>query len=152
MKIYISLISFGLFVSFPYSSFGQQIQSISNSPFNESTNDNKYQLRQAQKVQILKSSSADKINNSNFYIKIFPNPFKENLTINFGKLMNVDVELKIFDMLGKLTAQFKINMENDILQKVLDLSHLENGIYLIELSSKDGANLMNYKIVKLAQD
>ncbi len=64
-------------------------------------------------------------------LKIYPNPFKNRIFIQFNKLAPL-VKIQIFDSLGKSLdhQRFKNN-------KVLDLSYLNEGLYLLRIRSED---------------
>ncbi len=65
--------------------------------------------------------------------KIYPNPLSGNvLKLSYDKNIN-DMYINIFDMMGRLVFQDKDRRE-------LDLSSLNNGIYIIELRCKDSTN------------
>ena len=65
------------------------------------------------------------------YLKVFPNPVKETLSVNLSD----DLELKnvsIYDFLGKFQS-IEINYENKI-----NVSKLYKGVYIIEVNTNQG--------------
>ncbi|WP_452222267.1 M28 family peptidase [Lacinutrix salivirga] len=84
------------------------------------------------------SLSVDLFNDNE--IKIFPNPTKGQLTIETFLADNVD--LKIYDITGKLLIKTKI--ESNF--KVLNISNLQAGVYFIE--AKTNTKSGTYKVVK----
>ncbi|MFK7951094.1 MAG: T9SS type A sorting domain-containing protein [Saprospiraceae bacterium] len=79
------------------------------------------------------------------YAKIFPNPAINNLTISFNDnhYYNKKLTVKIFDILGKEQAFYKIS-EKDT---QIDLSELPNGMYIISLID-GGRVLQSHKLLK----
>lgn len=84
---------------------------------------------------------------SNAQIKdftVFPNPAKSEVNIRF--VLNttnddvIDVNLKIYDLTGKIIKRVNWSrLSNPIFERQIDISSLENGIYLIGLESSNGA-------------
>ena len=62
-------------------------------------------------------------------INIYPNPFSEETTIDFGVVVQ-EVELRIFDVLGKLLNEYKLK---DINKFRIDKEGKVDGIYFIEI-------------------
>ncbi|MCX6277393.1 MAG: T9SS type A sorting domain-containing protein [Bacteroidetes bacterium] len=66
-------------------------------------------------------------------VKIYPNPVKEELTINIaGKEKSLD--LTITDLNGKVLLSEKLNVSGSEFRKKLDMSRFSKGIYFIRLS------------------
>ena len=66
--------------------------------------------------------------------KVFPNPSKGIITINYKAVSNKDVLLKVFDVTGKavyVTKEKNVKGTNNF---KLDLSHLAPGVYYIEVN------------------
>jgi hypothetical protein len=77
---------------------------------------------------------------TNSTLQIYPNPTKGQLTMDNGQLTMEYVE--IYDISGRKLQTIKV-LETS---KVLDVSHLANGIYLIKVKTKQGETMR--KIVK----
>ena len=73
-------------------------------------------------------------------IKLYPNPVKDILYFDFDKETKID-EIKIFSILGKKIMQSEFNSTNSI-----DVSNLQIGLYLIEISSENTSQF--YKFLK----
>ncbi|HOG19922.1 MAG TPA: choice-of-anchor J domain-containing protein, partial [Salinivirgaceae bacterium] len=72
-------------------------------------------------------------------IKIYPNPAKDNLTIECAENIN---EIEVFDVLGK-----KLMSNENILNKTnIDISSLNNGVYFLIVHTANGNG--EYKIIK----
>ena len=69
-------------------------------------------------------------------IKIFPNPSKGKITLS--NIKNIDFEsVKIYSVLGRLVKD--IHVEKGASKLDIDLSHLNRGIYLLNLKSDDSS-------------
>ncbi len=72
--------------------------------------------------------SNDELMNNN--IQLFPNPTSGN--ISFTGLNGDNYQVHCYDMIGNLVRQFNVSAEN----KNIQLSELENGLYIIRIDSK----------------
>lgn len=66
-------------------------------------------------------------------MSFFPNPTKEILNINFGKLTNQKCEIKILDINGKIV--YTSTIENPSIIEKINISKLSKGMYLINVTS-----------------
>ncbi|HRP02289.1 MAG TPA: T9SS type A sorting domain-containing protein [Candidatus Kapabacteria bacterium] len=87
---------------------------------------------QSETFVITTLNSIDTEELKNLGISIYPNPIIDYLNI-VNKSDFIFSKIKIFDLAGKLIFQNLINAESD----KIDLTTLENGIYIIELSSNN---------------
>ncbi len=72
-------------------------------------------------------------------VLIYPNPTSDSFKVSFDKDYNT-IEVEIYDILGKKVLTVKNNIEN------IDISTLQNGIYIIKLKTDNG-NLSKKLIV-----
>jgi len=77
--------------------------------------------------------------------KIFPNPTKEDLTIEFPG--NAIQSVKIFSPEGKLLRQQSLNFHQNVSR--VRFHDLPKGIYLLSFFDKDGARLFTKKAVRI---
>ena len=71
----------------------------------------------------------DIIDENNTGISIFPNPFHQATTVDFGKVVKYG-ELKLFDVLGKLIEEYElIDVENFVIERKDKI----DGVYFIEI-------------------
>ncbi len=92
-------------------------------------------------------SSINSEKNINDLISIFPNPFTEELTLNF-KLDKISYyNIKIESMLGEEVYNYSIENVNNEFFKKIDLSYISKGIYSLTVMSKF-QTIFNKKIVK----
>lgn len=79
-------------------------------------------------------------------VKIFPNPFENNLEISLQGLNKTEnTNLEIYDLLGKVVLSDMILGKKDI-EKKYDLHNLRKGVYFIRVSN-NGGNIVS-KLVK----
>jgi membrane-associated protease RseP (regulator of RpoE activity) len=69
-------------------------------------------------------------------VSLYPNPSKGDMTIKTPN-SNILDQAQVYDILGKQVANFKNSTSNNELQ--MDLTHLNNGIYLVRLILIDGS-------------
>jgi hypothetical protein len=75
---------------------------------------------------------------------IYPNPFKDNLQIQFGNNSKGSIQIKLFDISARLVKNFVIkNFQSTI---ILPVSTLIEGTYLLEI--RNGDNVYHQKIIK----
>lgn len=74
-------------------------------------------------------------------VAIGPNPFKDQLQIRFNEETDSNSDLKIVDLSGKIVYESHLTGSTNI-----DLSNLESGVYLTQISSKNA--IINKKILK----
>ena len=75
---------------------------------------------------------------SSLDINIYPNPFKEQTTIDFGRVINT-AELRIYDVLGKLLNEYKIK---DVDRFILERQEKVNGVYFMEVEIDKNISIM----------
>lgn len=75
-------------------------------------------------------------------INLFPNPVIKNLTISRPSINNT--QIKIISMLGKVV--YESNWDNSLLTKTLNLTHLNKGVYIVQLKNSLNQNY-NKKII-----
>jgi hypothetical protein len=69
----------------------------------------------------------------NLDINIFPNPTSDLIAIQIGGLNNQDLDIKLFNIQGKLLQESKINKGQTI--SYFDIQTVYSGTYFVELSS-----------------
>jgi hypothetical protein len=66
---------------------------------------------------------------------LYPNPVKEMLTVSFSNMIQNPFVIRIIDLQGKLIQVHQFNYSNSSIQ--LPLANLENGIYFMEVITKE---------------
>lgn len=87
----------------------------------------------------------------NFYLyQNYPNPFNPSTTITFGLTMEMVVELKVYDVLGK---EIMTLIDNDVMSAgsydvTFDASRLPSGTYFYRLKAGDNVSLRKMMLLK----
>ena len=82
-------------------------------------------------------------NNELGQFRIYPNPASKNIWIDSGEAFHPDLEISIYDIMGRLHNVEVNNLNNRI---KLNISNLNDGIYLVELKNADKRKLL--KLIK----
>lgn len=91
-----------------------------------------------QGVFVYDTSALSVQNQLNDVVKnLFPNPTKEKITLNLQPLISKQVEVQIFNTLGKQLFKEKIKAKGTSIE--INTSFLSNGIYILQLSTKKGS-------------
>ncbi len=83
------------------------------------------------------STDVEEIEKADIDFAMFPNPASNDLTISVSIQENIEVELSIFNLIGKriLTKTIDIQQGENIIP--LDISHLPQGSYLLEMRNEN---------------
>ena len=81
----------------------------------------------------------------NEWVKIFPNPVKDQLNIISSSVAGTSLHLTIYDIWGKLCRKYDWNASQDQ-QVLIDLSELAAGMYTVSIS--DGNRKVVRKVIK----
>ena len=76
-------------------------------------------------------------------VKVYPNPFTDLVNINLKNNLQ-KVTATVYNITGKQVVQFKINTA----MKPVNLTHLANGMYLIQLHFTETNTSKSFKILK----
>ena len=76
---------------------------------------------------------------------IFPNPAQNELNIDFTLVSNKTVEVKLYDITGKLVFTHTMNGVEGFNKNVIDISSLNKGIYMLECN--DGDKIQTSKLL-----
>ena len=97
----------------------------------------------------LMALSANPFDLSDKKTSIFPNPVKNNLTIQFPNTIDSDTEVTIITINGQLVKK-QIIAQNELVdyQKLIDVTDLKNGIYLLQLHSNNYSKVLKIVIQK----
>jgi len=79
-------------------------------------------------------------------IKLFPNPSKENIIIDYKGFENTNTNnIKIYDITGKEVSNYSI-MNNNSTTSQLNISNFESGIYIITIQTQN--KIIRKKFIK----
>lgn len=97
-------------------------------------------------LAVLSSESFDL---SNHKTLVFPNPAKNNFTIQFPNTIDSDTEITISSMNGQMVKKQVCSQNESInFQKQIDVTDLKNGIYLLQLHSTNYSRVFKIVIQK----
>jgi len=83
-------------------------------------------------------------------VVFYPNPFEDELTIEFTSGENEDLIVQFFDMNGKMLLTQEIERTKKIVQLRDGLSLLSKGFYFVEIRNLENSKLIKkVKVVKL---
>ncbi|MSP85500.1 MAG: T9SS type A sorting domain-containing protein, partial [Flavobacteriaceae bacterium] len=97
-------------------------------------------------LAVLSSETFDLLYQKTF---VFPNPAKNNFTIQFPNTIDSDLEVSIITINGQIVKK-QIISQNELIdyQKKVDVTDLKNGIYLIQLYSTNYSKTLKIVIQK----
>ena len=92
---------------------------------------------------------ANTIDLSDKKASVFPNPAKNNLTIQFPNTIDSDTEVTITTINGQVVKS-QIISQNELIdnQKQIDIADLKNGIYLLQLHSNNYSKTLKIVVQK----
>jgi len=85
------------------------------------------------------SGTSTDITNNNLDIEfsVYPNPAKNQISVDFSSTNNKSSNLIISDILGKTVKEFSVNSSNGINRLEINLNNLNDGIYFVNFSNND---------------
>jgi hypothetical protein len=86
--------------------------------------------------------SVEEIHQDNLFLRVFPNPFSNELFVETASFSNA-IEWSVIDLPGKTVSSGKVQNQPHL---QLDLQYLRNGIYFLHLN--DGVQVGTVKIIK----
>ena len=78
---------------------------------------------------------------------VFPNPTEEMINLKINSLNSGSVNMRISDVAGKMIRNEKLDLNQGENIKQIDISNLNNGLYLIFLSNE--SNVIRKSIIKI---
>lgn len=93
-------------------------------------------------------SGINDVNSGIAGVNIFPNPASDNLTLNFILSKTTSVNCKIFNAAGKEVMNTgNENFNKGIHNKVIDLSSLNNGVYMLSMETLTGKSIQKIVVM-----
>lgn len=79
-------------------------------------------------------------------ITLYPNPFTENLNISFNSINNEKIEIRLYDITGKLilNKDYSISTGNNSIN--VNTTDLSGGVYVINI--QNSGVLQSFKLIK----
>ena len=89
-----------------------------------------------------------RIANNNATVSAWPSPFSKVLSIQSGKGYESGMTVQISDMSGRLLINKKFDASDGVIVTLPEAATLQNGIYLLRVSSLDGSATSAMRVVK----
>ena len=80
---------------------------------------------------------------------IYPNPVQSDFVMSIDSRTATDLEVKIFDVVGKLVKSFTRNSAIGVQQMNFSVPELPAGSYMIEVRSSDKQVITQQKLIKV---
>ena len=64
-------------------------------------------------------------------VSIYPNPLKNTFTLNIGALKLNNIDIQIFNVIGK-----KVFEERNLKSENINVSHLNSGVYILKIMNE----------------
>lgn len=98
-------------------------------------------------VQVLSTTSVNDVQNSLNYVNIFPNPVEDMLNIDFFLNKESNVNVKVYDITGKLVASNDLSLLSVGKHQIkFDSSNWTSGMYFTVVSTDNG--VITNKVIK----
>lgn len=82
-------------------------------------------------------------------VAVFPNPAKENASVNFSLTNAEKVEVLVIDAVGKVVRKENYGIMPAGLNKIsIDLADLSTGMYMINVKTESGSSVQKFSVVK----
>jgi Secretion system C-terminal sorting domain len=81
-----------------------------------------------------------------FSAKVYPNPLKDQATIEITTEQKTDVSIELYDMIGRQVKRLKAENTEGVVTIPFDIKDLSNGTYFLKISNN--TNVIQQKIVK----
>jgi Secretion system C-terminal sorting domain len=81
-----------------------------------------------------------------FAAKVYPNPLKDQATIEITSEQKADVTIELYDMIGRQVKRLKAENTEGVVTMPFDMKDLSNGTYFLKISNN--TNVIQQKIVK----
>jgi hypothetical protein len=90
----------------------------------------------------------DNLENYENIIKVYPNPFNDNITIKLPLIFNnSEFSIKVFDLSGRLVFDKKYLSSNGLIN-VTEMNSLEQTLYLVKITSLKAGNSISKLLTK----
>ena len=85
--------------------------------------------------------------NSNSFVNVWPNPFRDELNASFINDKSEDVKIVLFDLSGRMISTQTFSATEGINQANISASEIANGSYILEIIKSD--KVISKKVMKL---
>lgn len=99
-----------------------------------------------QKVDTTSIITALKDNLYNNLIAVYPNPFKNTISVAVNLLLNKNVKITLNDVLGRVITSLDFTEDSGKVEKTISTSNLATGAYFLKFEVDD--KIYRYKVIK----
>jgi len=100
-------------------------------------------------VYVINNTTGITTNTNNMTsLKAYPNPFSDDLTVNFTSYESKTITYAMFDMLGNQVAKERVSVHKGDNEFKINTGVISKGVYFINLSGNDGKKTSAIKVVK----
>lgn len=86
-------------------------------------------------IEIDLTTGIASINSSNSNVKLYPNPTQNDFYIELTSANSKEYELEVLSITGQIIFRDKIIANNEIITAYIDVKTLQNGVYIVNLTS-----------------
>jgi len=86
--------------------------------------------------------AADDLNQDNTSIKVFPNPVKNTVILKTEGSGNHELQIEMYNIIGRRVKSVRLDEDS----KEIDVSNLENGIYILGINTKEHQQKIKFTI------
>ncbi|HXB42316.1 MAG TPA: PKD domain-containing protein [Bacteroidia bacterium] len=100
-------------------------------------------------VNVINHASGIKANtNTMTLLKVYPNPFNEDLTISFTSYENKKLTYVMYDMMGNQVIKESVDVVKGDNEFKINTNGIGHGVYFINMTGSDGKKTSTLKVVK----
>ena len=92
-------------------------------------------IKQEARINILEQSNANKLISNDNKLRIYPNPVKDYLYVNYFGIYDTEVTVELFNLANQLVYSQDYMLDNEII--TIDLKSFSIGVYFIRLRNKN---------------
>lgn len=118
-------------------------QSVGQSSVIGTHSNNGYVLRQGYQQPTTKAKATTDFE-YNLKAKVYPNPFKQKISITFSNVMQQDISVVMYDIHGRIIHSQEFSPMQDLEMHIRDVA---NGTYFLKVLS--GKKYFNTKLIKI---
>ena len=75
--------------------------------------------------------------------RLFPNPATDNLKIDYTLEVDGEVEIIVYDMLGRQVQVIQDHQDDGVQKVILDVSNLEAGTHILQIRTEEELSLIH---------
>lgn len=105
-------------------------------------------LNDQNNMSCIESTSINEYSTDKFNVKLYPNPAKQQATISFNSNKSEQIQIKIYDLMGKSHYSQVLSKEAGNQKQIIDLSKFSNGIYIYHLIIEDEIINGKFSVIK----